>query len=248
MPYLYKRVKTKHVDFVTRTKCFCYKSESEKRKRTPRKAPTGESKQERNRRAAYLRRKYAIYENFDIGDMWVTLTYRQGKELGSDEAHKNLMGVLAKVRKKLQRKGIPFVYYVKTESGDRVRVHHHLFVRKNFDVISVLFEYWKEFGNIREFKEIYDFTNGRLVKYFLDGGDHKELSFEKYSHSRNLREPEVETRVYPFRSFRAVPREPKEEDGIRYVIQNLYNGFPDLDGFIYQEYEILKLRVTASGG
>lgn len=247
MPYICKTVKTKHVDFVTRNKCYYYNPEKAREKRSVKRCPTGESKQGRNRRAAYLKRKYHIYENFDKGDMWVTLTYRDGKSLEPEEAHKNLMNVLSKIRKKLARKGIPFVYYIKTEAGERVRVHHHLFIKNNFDVIGVLYGYWKEFGKVRDFQEIYDFASGRLVKYFLDGGDHKSLGFEKYAHSRNLREPEVEVHIYPFNSFRAIPREPKAADGVRYVIQNLYNGFPDIDGFIYQEYEILKIPIGAEG-
>ena len=245
MPYICKTVRTKHVDFVVKNKCFYYNPEQAKGKRAVRRCPTGESKQQQNRRAAYLKRKYHIYENFDVGDMWVTLTYSKPTELEPEEAHRNLMCVLSKIRKKLARKGIPLTYYIKTEAGERTRAHHHLFIKNNFDVIGVLWSYWKEFGKIRDFREIYDFTSGKLVKYFLDGGMHKGLSFEKYAHSRNLREPVVEVRIYPFNSFRAIPRLPKAQDGMQYILQNLYNGFPDLDGFIYQEYELIKIPLGA---
>lgn len=244
MPYLYKRVRTKHRDFVTRTKCVCYNFEHTKKRRGVRLCRTGESKGKRNKRAAYLKRKYMLYNNFDKGDMWITLTYNKANIPGSpEEAHKTLMNVLSKIRKKLSRKNIPFKYYIKTEAGERVRVHHHLFIHNNFKVVSMLYEYWKEFGKVKDFQEIYDFESGRLVKYFLDGGDHKGLGFEKYSHSRNMVEPEVEKRIYPHSSFREVPRPPRPEDGCVFEIQNLKNFFPDIDGFIYQEYEIVKREV-----
>ena len=82
--------------------------------------------------------------------------------------------------------------------------------------------------------------SGKLIKYILDGGQHKDLNFEKYSHSRNLRQPEVHTRVIPVNNFRANPKPPVRNDGFVYRIEGLYNGFPDLDGFIYQEYVIVK--------
>lgn len=244
MPYLYKRVITKHADFVTRTKCFYYNPDKAKGKRGVRLCSAGESKKLRNKRNAYLKRKYMIYNNFDVGDMWITLTWQKDMlgELNAEEAHRALMCVLGKIRKKLARKKIPFVYFAKTEAGENTRVHHHLFVKNNFDVISMIFDYWKAYGKVKDFQQIYDFGSGRLVKYFLDGGDHKGLDFEKYSHSRNLQEPEIEKHIYPFNSFRENPKPPKDKDGIHYEIRNLYNGFADIDGYIYQEYELVKLQ------
>lgn len=243
MFYLLKRVKTPHAVFVTRTRCFCYKPESSKGARSIRRKSTGETKAERNRHNAYNRRRYLIYNNFDIGDMWVTLTRREDS-LPEDpnEAHRELTKCLAAVQRKLKKKNIPFVWFAKTEAGERTRVHHHLFIKNNFDVVSVIYDVWKKYGKVKDFSEIYNFKNGKLVKYFLDGGDHKGLTFEKYSHSRNLKEPEVEKRIYPARSFREIPRLPKAEEGERYIIQNLYNFCPGLDGIVYQEYELIKIK------
>lgn len=244
MPYIYKRVHTPHRDFITRTKCFYYNIPKAKKKRGVRVASTPESKQKRNEHRAYLDRKYLIYNNFDKGDMWVTLTWRQDKIPSDPEvAHKLMMNVLSRIRKKLKRADIAFQYFVKTEAGERQRVHHHLLIKNNFDVISVLYEYWKEYGRVRDFQEIYNLGNGKLVKYILDGGDHKELNFEKYSHSRNLVKPEVETRIYPAKSFRENPKPPKcDIEGKEWVIENLNNWFPDIDGFIYQEYELVMVE------
>ena len=240
--YLYKRVKTKHRDFITKTKCFYYNLDTVRKKRGVRTIKTSLSKQERNERAAYLHRKYLIYNNFDINDMWVTLTWKQDKLPDEPEqAHRILMNVLSNIRKKLARAGKPFIYFIKTEAGERQRVHHHLFIRNNFEVVSVLYDYWGEYGNVRDFRKIYSFNDGRLVTYFLDGGEHKGLNYEKYSHSRNMREPEIEKRVEHHASFRENPKPPKSDEGEEYIIQNLYNGFPDIDGYAYQEYEVVKV-------
>ena len=247
MAYIYKRVHTKHRDFVTRTKCYYYNRPGKKR-RGVRVAPTGEGKKKRNKRQAYLKRKYLIYNNFDIGDFWITLTYINAMlPETKKEAAKILMNVLSKLRKKLKRQGIPLLYFVKTELGEQGRVHHHLIIKNNFPVVSYLYEYWKEFGSVRDFKQIYNLANGKLVKYMLcegksDKGD--EESEAIFSHSRNLTEPETETRIYPAESFRENPKPPKsKEEGKVWVIENLHNWFPDIDGYIYQEYELVLKEV-----
>lgn len=245
MPYIMKRTRTKHRDFVTRSKCYYYNVEASKRKRGVRLAPTPEGKKKRNARQRYQKRKFLIYNNFDKGDMWVTLTYKaEAVPETPEDGHKNLMNVLAKLHRKLKRKGTEFVYFVKTEAGEKTRVHHHLLIKNNFSVIDELYKLWKGFGNVRDFREIYDMASGALVTYILDGGKHKSIDFEKFSHSRNLKEPEVEVRIYPAESFRENPRPPKsDEDGFVWVIENLNNYFPDSDGFIYQEYELVRKEV-----
>jgi hypothetical protein len=90
--------------------------------------------------------------------------------------------------------------------------------------------------------------SGNLIQYFLNGGNHKNLNFEKYSHSRNMKQPEIHTRILPYASFRENPKPPKSYyDNEEYIIQNLYNGYCDRDGFIQQEYEIVKKRKGIDG-
>lgn len=241
MPVLYKRVKTKHRDFITRTKCFYYNNSSEKRRRGMRMCKTGESKKKRNKRNAYLKRKYEIYNNFDVGDLWITLTNRDAVD--PNIAHKRMTGVMSITRKALKKKGTPLVYYGKTEAGENVRPHSHIIIKNtNPEIVGLILKQWQKYGNIKDIKSIYNLSNGKLVTYFLDGGDHKGLDFEKYSHSRNLEQPEIEKRIYPYDSFRTNPRPPKAEDGYKYVVKNLYNGFPDRDGYVYQEYELVKMK------
>lgn len=244
MPVLYKRVITKHKDFVTRTKCFYYNPLASKKSRGIRLCKAGETKSERNKRNSYLKRKYEMFENFDVGDYFITLTYREW--LDAEAAHKCMTTVFSKIRKALKRKNIPFVYYGKTEAGNTIRPHHHALIRNaSPEIIGLLLKYWKEFGNVKDVKEIYNIEDGRLISYILDGGDHKGLTFEKYSHSRNLKQPIIEKRIYPTNSFRENPRPPKPRDGYRYEIVpgSLYNGFPDIDGFTYQEYELRKIVI-----
>lgn len=246
MPYLYKRVKTRNGDFVRRTKCFYYNIANSKKPRGIRLCKTGEKKKERNKRNAYLKRKYDIFNNFGIGDWFTTLTTRE--LISAEQFSKNMSYVISLLRKWCNRRGIPLVVYSKTEAAEhtetKVRPHGHLFIR-NTDpaIIGKLMEYWQRYGNVRDTKQIYNIDDGKLVNYFLNGGNHKQLDFEKYSHSRNLVPPEVETRIYPYDSFRTSPRPPKcDEYGYRYEIRNLYNGFPDRDGYTYQEYELIKVK------
>lgn len=244
MLVLYKRVKTKHREFVYRSKCFYYNPSNSKKSRGVRIARTEEGKKKRNERQAYLKKKHDIYENFDIGDYWITLTYKDRTE--PEEADRILSGVMAKLQKKLKRKGIPFVWYKTTEAGNTQRAHHHLLIRKTDSKIAgLLLEYWNTYGHIRDIQEITDMTSGRLVKYFLDGGEHKNLNYKTFGHSRNLRKPEVITRITPMKEIRENPKPPKcDEDGYRYEIlrDTVKNWFPDIDGFTYQEYEMIKVK------
>ena len=237
MPILATYVKTKHREFVTRTKCFFYSCEHAKKPRGVRMSKTGEGKKKRNQRKAYLKRKYEMYNNFDIGDWFFTFT--NCKDFDADTQHKTVMKILSKAQQKLKRKGIPFTYYVKTEAGERVRPHTHALIKNTSpEIVSILIELWQENGNVKDIKPIYNLANGKLITYILDGGDHKELNYEKYSHSRNLVPPVVEKRIYPYNSFRQQPRPPKAEYGYKYEVRNLKNWFPDRDGFVYQEYEL----------
>ncbi len=244
MPVLKTTVETKNRIFVYRTKCFYYNPALSKRSRGIRIKGTGEGKRERNRRAAYLKRKHEFYENFNMGDYWITLTYKNWVE--PKEADKILSGVLSKMQKRLKRKNIPFVWYKTTEAGDTMRAHHHLLIRNTSpEIVSMIVAYWQEYGKIKDITEINNMENGKLVQYFLDGGNHKNLNYKTFGHSRNLRQPKIKKRIYPHDSFRENPRVPKPRDGYRYEIVpgSLYNGFPDLDGFTYQEYELRRVAI-----
>lgn len=241
MPVLYKRVITPHREFITRTRCMYYNPAAAKGKRGVRMCKTGESKKKINNHNSYLKKKYELYNNFNVGDLWVTLTHRN--DIEAEAAHKVMTNVIGQVRKDLKKKEIPFLYYAKTEAGEKVKPHHHMLIKNTSpEIAGLILKYWSKYGQIKEIKSIYNIENGKLVTYFLDGGDHKELNFEKYAHSRNLVQPKIEKRIYPSKSFRENPKPPKAEDGYRYEICNLFNGFPGSDGFVYQEYELRKVR------
>lgn len=246
---LQKITHTKYCDFVVRSKCYYYNAGGEKKKRGVRMYKTGEGKQKRNKRNAYMNNKQLLFNNFNIDDWWITLTYSLA--VTAAEADAAMTRVIACVRKKLTREGIPFKYFAKTEAGRRVKPHHHLFISvpedKKYYVRDLIEEYWEEYGNIKKSKKIYSIEDGKLIEYLLDGGNHKELDFVKYHHSRNLIKPETEKKLYSAKSFRENPRPPKEDDTYRYEIHNLFNGFPDKDGYIYQSYEIHKIRKEPEG-
>lgn len=240
-----RRVKTKHREFIYKTKCFYYNPSNSKKTRAVRMCKTGEGKKKRNEHKSYLGIKHKAYENFDIGDWWVTFTHKTPTE--PEEAKKILANVLSKTRKKLKRKDIPFVWYSTTEASERTPAHHHLLIRNTSpEIISIIFDYWKEYGIVKEAKPIYNMSNGKLVKYFLDG-DHKGMTYKTFSHSRNLREPEEIIRVLPMASVRENPKPPKcEEYGYKYEVDKttVFNFDNGLDGFTYQEYEIFKVKDT----
>lgn len=248
MLVLRNQVITKHREFIYYSKCFYYNPSNSKKKRGVRINISGEGKKARNKRQAYLKIKHDCFENFDVGDYWVTLTYN--KWIDFAEADKILGKVLSKIQKRLKRKNIPFVWYKVTEGSDTQRAHHHLLIRNTSpEIISMLLGYWKEYGIVTDPKEITDMESGNLVKYFLDGGKHKNLTYQKFGHSRNLRKPKEIKRVVHMNSIRENPRPPKcEEYGYKYKIENIFTGYKDIDGFTYQEYELVKVKVKEEAG
>ncbi|MCC8160101.1 MAG: hypothetical protein LIO53_02075 [Oscillospiraceae bacterium] len=245
--YLYKRIITINGEYIERTKCFYYNPANSKKKRAVRLCKTSEGKKARNKRTADIKRKYDILNNFSAGDYWITLTHRES--IGAEAADKQLMYVIGKVQRALKRKNIPFVYYAKTEAAEdcgksNVRPHHHLFIKNTSpEIVGLILKHWNTYGNVKDVKEIYNIRDGKLITYFQNPANHKMLTYEKYHHSRNLVSPEIEKRIYPADSFRENPRPPKcEEYGWHYEIANLKNSDPDIDGHIYQFYELVKVK------
>lgn len=245
--YLYKRIKTINGEYIERTKCFYYNPANSKKKRAVRLCRTSESKKAKNKRQAQTKQKYEILNNFSAGDYWITLTHRD--KIGADEADKRLMHVIGKVQRALKRKNTPFVYYAKTEAAEDCgkhssKPHHHLLVKNTSpEIVGLLLKHWNEYGKVRDVTEIYNIRDGKLVGYFQNPTNHKMLTYEKYHHSRNLVPPEIEKRIYPAGSFRENPRPPKcEEYGWHYEIANLKNGDADIDGYVYQFYELVKVK------
>lgn len=195
-------------------------------------SPTSHQQKKINKRIAAMRLLWLACANFIKGDYWVTLTYiKQKQPVDEKAAHKKAMSILAKLRRKLKKNGIPLVYMCKTERGQKGAIHHHLLIKNNFS-IGLLVDMWN-YGKIEK-TDIYTDSIAALGLYFIKESENQSEKNKHniiISHSRNMKQPTIRKRVIKARTF---ADEPKEKKG--YCIIHTYNGFQTSTGYLYQEY------------
>ncbi len=221
MPYIEKCVKIKNYIFGYKHYAFRYG------KKVPRSANTGKTpakQKEVNRRIQADKKRWVLLENFEKGDWWVELTYRQGERPDTiDEAFRNVQALIRKLARILKKQGVRLTYMQMTERGEYGGLHHHIIIKNNFD-IGILNKLWS-FGKVI-IDDIYSDDLLKLADYFAKG--RKATSEKKYSQSRNLIIPKPETKVISAKAWKKTPQKAGWE------ICDLYNGYHDETGYDYQ--------------
>ena len=208
-----------------------------------------------NSYAAAERRLYLINENFGVGDLFITLTYKD--EIDVESADKLLRQKVSLIQKFLKRKNIPFVYFSKTARGKNTgRVHHHLLIRNASGTTEEFWEnlvkrYWT-FGEV-DIKIISSMKNDYLMTYFNspEKSDKEEQSNSeatkannvKFHHSRNMREPEVDIEYVPDIDINPSPYPNTSEYRFELCDQNtVSNEYGEIILFTYciMRYRILR--------
>ncbi len=170
---------------------------------------------------------WLLCTNFCKGDWWITLNYRQGERPEDMQTAKNQRAkFIRRIREKLKRQGIPFVYMAMTERGVKGGLHHHLVVKNNFD-IGLIVKAW-EYGKVI-IDDVYSESLYDVAEYFVKGDSEK--SEKDFTRSQNLAKPKIKIKVIKAERWVSEPK-PKKN----YEIVHLWNGFHDFSGFPYQEY------------
>jgi hypothetical protein len=209
--------------------------------RSGRKAATTERKQDANDRDYVKRLARSINCNFGKGDFLVTLEYcdeayaelietcagddAEELEAAIYQAAKSCVEkIIRKARDILKREEISLAYICMTsqknpDTGDSVRVHHHLLMPKEcVGAMSALWEYG--ICNLTPLRGQEDYTP--IAEYFAAQAP-KVKDAKKHTASRNLLKPHIRETVDEVR------RELRAPAGSKLIYKSAY--VPDVEGF-----------------
>ena len=152
--------------------------------RKPKRTVTSEQVRKNNDRLAAKKLTRMINANFDKDCWHDTLTYAGNPS--PEEAKKKLKNFLARARRKMKKRGMPFKWIVVTEFKNN-KIHHHLITNAPVEVIR---ECWQEgivlprpFDGNPNYYKLAEYIIKETSKSFRE----KETPFgTRYSHSRNL--------------------------------------------------------------
>ena len=216
--------------------------------RAKREHPSSEKKREANRRRKKRKLQRLLLENFDEGDVYITLTYDSRDEAkGIPECGEDMEKLRRWLRKEYRKAGKELRWICTIEKTKRGVPHAHMVFNtlpgRNMEKEAA--EWWKNrFGKVNHRARLYlDGAFESLAEYLAkaDRNDDGEL-MSKTSRSRNLRDPEPETREYSRRNVWKAGTwiEPKPPKGYVLVKESLCEMFDEATGLPYRFYTLLK--------
>lgn len=230
MGYYNKTVICKNMTF--EYKYYAVRSSGQKCKgRSENREKTREGQKQINRKMSAYKKIWDVCNNFDKGDYWLTLTYRQGERPEDIQtAHKNLKKLMRNVNYFLKKRGFENVYMGKSERGRKGGLHHHLMIKAYPGLIEYIMKKW-ECGKIY-IDTAYSENLQQLGEYFAkeDAAAVETL----FTASRNLKKPKIVRKKIKAKTFRQDP--PMKKGCVR---THLYNAV--YNGYIYQEHFYYKL-------
>lgn len=204
-------------------------------RRSARRAETEDKQKRVNENNAEDKLRWLINSNFNIGDLYLTLTYGGKLPPKREEAARILETYIRRLRRAYRKRGKELKYIAVTEYKAN-RIHHHIIVNDiDHKIISSL---WNE-GKIH-FETLYSADFSKLASYLIKETNrtYKDgtVSGKRWNASRNLTQPEIHKEVIKADSWREIPQDTKE-----YTIQadSIVNGF-DYYGYPYQKYIMIK--------
>lgn len=204
-----------------------------KRRARLNETPKAMAKYNNHKRAEKL--QLLMILNFDKG-YHITLDYPKDKRPETyEEAEKNLMRCLYKISRRLKRQNKKFKYIAITERGKiREALHHHMVIEKDPFLLDELTSIW---GNHIKISQMYEEGAYKdLAEYFckIETKEEQTKGRSKYHRSRNLKEPEVKSRIVagPLKDEPIVPQ------GYELIRDSVVNGFNEFAGIRFQRYMI----------
>lgn len=215
---------------------------SMRRNKKIRETPKAMEKYNNHKRAEKL--QLLILENFDKG-YHIVLDYPKGQRPETyEEAETILKKFLYKMSRRLKKQKINFKYIAITERGRKQEaLHHHMIMQKDPFILEELTKVW---GNhIKIFQMYEEGAYKDLAEYFckIETKEEQTKGKSKYHRSRNLKEPQVRSRIVagPLNDEPVVPK------GYELIEKSVVNGFNDMIGIKYQRYMIRKSQREIKG-
>jgi hypothetical protein len=135
-----------------------------------------------------------INENFHTGDIWLTLTYREGQEpVDMDEATGNMQKFIKRINYRRKKMGLPnakYLYITEHDPEASIRWHHHILMDGMLDRDTVE-KTWKkgERPQSRFLEEDRDGLAG--MAHYITKDKHREKYEKRWNCSKGLRQPKV---------------------------------------------------------
>lgn len=205
-----------------------------KRKKRLKETPKAMAEYNRHKRAEKLQMLMIL--NFDCG-YHITLDYpKDARPETYEEAEQNLKKFLYKMSRKV-KKVKPFKYIAITERGKRREaLHHHMIIEGDPFLLREITKTW---GNHIKISQMYEEGAYKdLADYFckIETKEEQTKGRSKYHRSRNLKEPEVKSRIV----VGGIPSEPHVPKQYELIRDSEVSGFNEYVGIRYQKYMLKK--------
>lgn len=209
--------------------------------KSPRSGVSSEAMKRVNREHAIRTLEGDIIENFDENDVFVALTYGSMNPVPDEErARKDIEDFQRKARRFFAKQGEEHKYIHVPEYSGR-RPHHHVIMKgiKPGDLKKL----WPH-GNVRitplwgkgDYRKLAEYLVNRAEEEALRSG---KTNQKRWNSSKNLKKPKTTKEVIESKSWRSMPKAPKE-----YYIEgnNVENRINEFDGRPMQFYRLMRLE------
>lgn len=216
--------------------------------RSGRGSPTLEEVKKVNQRMAAKKLRRLIDANFEPGDIYLTLTYKQKYKRTLEEARKDLNKFMNKLKYRYGKRGAIFKWIKTTGIRKQGAAHHHIICNNidGFNYIKELAKIWP-FGMV-EIKALYE--EGRymlLAEYFVkhkqeneERTEESQINARAYSCSRNLKHPRVKRIII---KESTIVRAPKVPTGYRLEMDpDIDVGISKHSGYMYRYFRLVKVE------
>lgn len=213
-----------------------------RRVRAKKEKVTPEAMRKNNLRIARRKLRLLIDNNFNAGDYYLTLTFKE--RLSIDEAKDCIRKFNRRLRGLYQKANIELKYLYVMEG--KIRFHFHMLINQGIQISPILLkELWPHGYTKIEFYrgEAEDAIN--LANYFLkekemaiDKASQAELIKQKWVSSKNLVKPEEEKKILTASEWRKEIQVPK---GYYLDTDSVYEGVNNF-GYPFRTYRLIKLQ------
>ena len=206
------------------------------RKRRQKSKDTPKAMADYNRKKRAEKLQLLMILNFDCG-YHIILDYpKDARPETYEEAEKNLKKFLYKMSRRV-RQIKPFKYIAITERGKRREaLHHHMVIEGDPFLLREITRIW---GNHIKISQMYEEGAYKdLAEYFckIETKEEQTKGRSKYHRSRNLKEPEVKTRIVAG----GIPDDPVIPQRYEMVEGSEVSGFNEYVGIKFQKYMVRK--------
>lgn len=226
-----------------------YGAKGEQRQKKQKRTPEDIERQNQYQRTKTVR--HLIKANFEEGDFWTTLTYKDKEGKTIKDISKDVSKFLTNIRYQYKKVDIPCKYIYRIEIGSKGGVHVHVILNRIVDLDRLIKKYWihgKTFNELLDdgtYEQLADYIvkpptdqQKKLLKTFDE--DAKKLI--RYSCSRNLERPVPETKIYSQRTMRSVFNNDLIPEKGYYIDKNsIRRGVNPYSGYGYLYYQEVKL-------